>query len=209
MKKITLIGALILGTTVYGQKGSWYLGGSAGASMGNTTNGGLSQKRATWNVSPEVGTFLTDHIQLGFGIGYAGSSVSNKDQTKTKSYGLGGSIHSRYLFGKNNFKPFLGIGVSYNAGRSSTATYWGPENGYIVFPNDSYNQQTLNASLTAGFFYDLSPRFSVFGSMNVLGYNEMHYGGSVFRDLGFNASTLASRFSIGLYYTFKKGKSAE
>lgn len=209
MKKIILIPALILGATVYGQKGSWYLGGSAGVSMGDSRNGGLSQKRSAWNVSPEVGTFLTNNIQLGLGVGYGSQSFTIKDQSKTKIEGFGASIHSRYLFGENTFRPFLGVGVSYSNGSSITGTWLGPNDGYIDI-NGASKQQTFNASLTAGFFYNLSPRFSLYGSINVLGYNEMHSGGSVYRDLGFNAtSTLGNRFSVGMYYTFKKGKPAE
>lgn len=209
MKKITFIAALLLCATVYGQKGSWYLGGSAGASMGDSRNGGISQTRNSWNVSPEVGTFLTNNLQLGLGISYGSSNITIKEQSKLKMDGFGGNIHARYLFGENTFRPFLGIGVSYNEGKSSTATYLGPDNGYVVLPYGSSKQQTFNASLTAGFFYNLSPRFSLYGSINVLGYNHMKAGGQVYRDLGFNASTLGSRFSVGVYYTFKKGKSAE
>lgn len=208
MKKITFIAALLLGASVYGQKGSWYLGGSAGVSMGDSRNGGLSQKRSAWNVSPEVGTFLTNNIQLGLGVGYGSSSISVKDQYQTKMEGFGGNIHSRYLFGENTFRPFLGIGVSYSNGSSITGTYMGPYDGYIPI-NGASKQQTFNASLTAGFFYNLSPRFSLYGSINVLGYNHMKVGDQVYRDLGFNASTIGNRFSVGIYYTFKKGKTAE
>lgn len=210
MKKIILIPALILGATVYGQKGSWYLGGSAGVSMGDSRNGGVSQKRSAWNVSPEVGTFLTDHIQLGLGAGYGMSTITNKEQSQTKSEGFGGNIHSRYLFGENTFRPFLGVGVSYSNGSAITGTYLGPENGYIVLPYGSLKQQTFNASFTAGFFYDLSPRFSLYGSINVIGYNQTKIGDQNYRDLGFNAtSALGNRFSVGMYYTFKKGKTTE
>lgn len=206
MKNITLIATLILSVTAYGQKGSWYMGGSAGASMREAKSGNAFKKTVSWNISPEVGTFLTDHLQLGLGIGYGNSTVSD-NFSKIRSYAFGGSIHSRYLFGKRTFKPFLGFGVFYSAGMTPTYDYI--ENGYIISPGGNSNQQILNASLTAGFFYDLSPRVSLFGSMNVLGYNETHTGGQVSRNLGFNASTLVSRFNIGMYYTFKKGKSAE
>jgi hypothetical protein len=207
MKKITLIAALVLSATVYGQKGSWYLGGSAGASFREVKSEAAFKKTVSWNISPEVGTFLTDHLQLGFGIGYGNTTVSDNFSSKIKSYALGGSIHSRYLFGKRAFKPFLGLGIFYSAGKTPTFDYI--ENGYIISPGGNSDQQILNAGLTAGFFYDLSPRVSLFGSMNVLGYNETHTGGQVSRNLGFNASTLVSRFSVGMYYTLKKGKSAE
>lgn len=211
MKKIILIPAFILGATVYAQKGSWYLGGNAGGSMGDTRKyGNTSQKRSNWNISPEVGTFLTNHLQVGLGANFGQTYLWGGSQLRSKMTGMGGNAHLRYLFGERNFKPFLGVSFSYGTGKTSEWDYlW--DNGTttkVALPE--VKQQTLNASITAGFFYDLSPRISLYGSMNVLGYNQQKYNGAISRDIGFNASSnLSSRFSVGIYYTFKKGKATE
>jgi hypothetical protein len=203
MKKIILLASLILVTTVHGQKGSWYLGGSAGFSMGSTTQGSTTTKRSSWSFSPEVGTFLTNHIQLGLGITSSGATNDYPVSSSVKSIQSGGTIYSRYLFGEGAFKPFLGISASYLAGQATI--------------NPSVNKsgiRTLNAAFTAGFAYYITPRISVFGSIGVLGYTYSRTITSgvpdqITNDLGFNVSTLGNRFTIGMYYTFCKGKEKE
>ena len=203
MKKIILASILFLGANAFGQtKGSWYLGGSAGFSMGTTTQGPTTIKRSAWSASPEIGTFLTDHIQLGLGITSSGSHSDFMTSGSLKNLQFGGSIHSRYLFGDGAFRPFLGIGASYLAGQSRTT------------PGNTNDISTINASLSAGFAYYVTPRIGIFGSIGVLGYTNTRTSVTgvpdiVTNDFGFNASTLGNRFTIGMYYTICQGKSKE
>lgn len=203
MKKIILASILFFGTNAYGQKGSWYLGGSAGFSMGTTTQGNTTVKRSSWSASPEIGTFLTDHIQLGLGITSSGSHTDFMTSGSLKNLQFGGTVYSRYLFGDGAFKPFLGISAGYLYGESRTSP-----------GNSTSNISTINASFSAGFAYYVTPRIGIFGSVGVLGYTNNRTVANgvpdvVMNDFGFNASTLGNRFTIGMYYTICKGKSTE
>ena len=204
MKKIILASILFLGANAFGQtKGSWYLGGSAGFSMGTTTQGPTTIKRSAWLASPEIGTFLTDHIQLGLGITSSGSHSDFMTSGSLRSLQFGGSVYSRYLFGDGAFRPFLGVGVSYLGGQSRASS-----------GNNSSDISTLNASFSAGFAYYVTPRIGIFGSIGVLGYTNSRttmpgVPDLITNDFGFNASTLGNRFTIGMYYTICQGKSKE
>lgn len=204
MKKIILASILLLGANAFGQtKGSWYLGGSAGFSMGTTSQNGTTIKRSSWSASPEVGTFLTDHIQLGLGITSSGSSNDFVSGNNAQSLQFGGTVYSRYLFGDGAFRPFLGISASYLAGQSK------------LFPNANTSTiSTINANFMAGFAYYVTPRIGIFGSIGMIGYTNSRTAmpgvpDLITNDFGFNASTLGNRFTIGMYYTICKGKAKE
>jgi hypothetical protein len=195
MKKIILASILLLGSNAFGQtKGSWYLGGSAGFSMGTTTQGNTTIKRSSWSASPEIGTFLTDHIQLGLGITSSGSH---------SDFMTSGSLKNLQLFGDGAFRPFLGVSASYLGGQSRTSP-----------GNNTNDISTINASFSAGFAYYVTPRIGIFGSIGVLGYTNTRTSVTgvpdiITNDFGFNASTLGNRFTIGMYYTICKGKAKE
>lgn len=203
MKKIILASILLLGITAYGQtKGSWYIGGSAGFSVGSTTQGNTTAKRSAWSASPEVGTFLTNNIQLGLGITSSGSHSDFMTSGSLRNLQFGGSVYSRYLFGDGAFRPFVGVRASYLMGQSK------------INPGNSNDISTLDVGFTAGFAYYVTPRIGIFGSVGLLGYTNMKtkitgVPDRVDQDFGFNASTLGNRFTIGMYYTFCKGKSGE
>lgn len=206
MKKILFI--LTLSATVttyaqdYAQKGSWYLGGSAGFSIGSSSQGNNTLKHMSWSASPEVGTFLTDRIQLGLGITANGSTNS----TSYKTLQFGGTVYSRYLFGDGAFRPFLGINAGYLTGQSRTNS---------GLPGDVENTiSTINANFSAGFAYYVTPRIGILGSVGVIGYTNTRTTitgapDKVDNEFGFNASTLGNRFTIGMYYTICPGKSSE
>jgi hypothetical protein len=199
MKKIILLATIISGATAYGQKGDWYIGGGAGFSSTTTESGQQTVKRLSWSLSPEVGTFVTDHIQLGLG---ATASNVNYNPTTGSSYGssqLGGTVYSRYLFGDLPFKPFAGINASYMAGRTKP-----------FLSGSEVKSDLIQINLNAGFAYYLTPRISVFGSVGVLGYTNTRihsagYSDEVTNDFGLNLNTMGNRFTIGMYYTFHKG----
>lgn len=199
MKKILTLCLLSIGVAVHAQteKGSWYLGGSGGFSTGSTTQGPATIKRSSWSFSPEVGTFLSDHIQLGLGL-TSGGIYYNSPSSSSKNFQFGGTVYSRYLFGNAAFRPFLGISAGYLAGRTNLS------------PSTNNYLNTVNANFTAGFAYYVTPRIGIFGSIGVLGYTYSRtQSGEVSNDLGFNVSTLGNRFTIGMYYTFCKGKGTE
>lgn len=207
MKKILFALTLSAATATYAQnysgKGSWYLGGSAGFSIGSTSQGNDVMKRSAWSASPEVGTFLTDHIQLGLGVTFNSSYTDLTPISNLYTIQYGGTVYGRYLFGENAFRPFVGVSASFLSGESR----------YYV-SNQNTALTTIHANFTAGFAYYVTPRIGIFGSIGILGYTFSReilalVPNIVKQDFGFNASTLGNRFTIGMYYTFCNRKSAE
>lgn len=102
------------------------MGGNAGlsSSQNKRTAGGITTeegKNTSWSFSPEVGTFLTEHLQLGLGLTLTGSKFDDQDTPTpgiTKSNSLGATLYSRYFFGKEAFKPFVGVNVTAAPGKS-------------------------------------------------------------------------------------------
>lgn len=205
MKKILFILALTTAATTYAQnfpqKGSWYIGGSGGFSSGSTKQDTLVVKRNSWSFSPEFGTFLTDHIQLGFALTTAGGTNIPHSGLKVNSLQFGGNVYSRYFFGESDraFKPFVGINVGYLAGVNR------------ISGTKTSDIGTFNANLNAGFGYAISPRITIIGSVGMLGFNSnraqpVNGVATVTNDFGFNVNTLGNRFTIGMYYTICNGK---
>lgn len=200
MKKTILIAAIISGGIAYGQKGSWYIGGATGFySTSNKSSSPIQYQSNGWSVSPEIGTFLTNHIQLGIGINTGGDNTKYFDGLyKYRALGFGGTVYSRYLFGDAPFKPFLGISTGYQYVKSE-------RNGF------GNNIHRYNATLNAGFAYYVTPKIGLFGSVGIIAFNSQRKiddSGSadqVTNSFGTNISTLGNRFTIGMYYTFREG----
>jgi hypothetical protein len=69
---------------------------------------------------------------------------------------------------------------------------------------------TFGANLNAGFAYALAPRVTVVGSFGALGFqsetekNKATDVKKTTNSFGLDASSLGNRFTVGVYYTFKK-----
>ena len=185
MKKILFAAAIVLGSIgAKAQQGSWYAGGNVGLSSSSVKNS--DTKSSSWNFSPEVGTFLTDNVQLGVGLTLLGSK--NGDAYKTSQ--TGATVYSRYFFGSNAFRPFVGVNVSALPGKMTNN---GIERDFTSF----------GANLNAGFGYALSPKITAVGSFGALGFSSTKSGDVTTNTFGLNAGTLGERFNVGIYYTFK------
>lgn len=207
MKKILLLGLLIMSSSIFAQKGSWYVGGAVGFSSSARSEGGtVYSKNLSWSFSPEVGTFLTDKIQLGIGLALHGYTNENLGNNRTTGITHGGTIYGRYFFGDLAFKPFIGLNASILPGSGESKNL--PSN-----ISTKFNSMYLGTNLNAGFAYALSPRITAVGSFGLVGYS---FKESTFnsaskqpqREVGFdmNLSTLGNRFTVGIYYTFKGAK---
>ncbi len=198
MKKILSLSILFLSITSFGQEHPWYIGGglSANTSSNNQTYG--TKSKSNWEVSPEIGKFVSPRIQIGasVNIGESRQKYYSGDQGVTHLFG--GGIYGRYLFGEKTFKPFVGVKFGYNMSSGSWTDY-------------SNGTSLTSAYINAGFAYSLSPRWTVFGSYGMLGYSRSRDNNSnsedvITDDFGINLSTLGNRFSIGMYYSFGKPK---
>jgi outer membrane protein W len=187
MKKYFLFLALGLTAFANAQTGSWYVGGTAGFLSSKIED---QDAISTWILSPEVGTFFTDNVQVGVGFNIAGGSNDNGS-------GFGLTPYSRYFFKPGeSFRPFVGAGVPFSTSKYDDA--FGTE----------ITESSFGLNLNAGFGYALSPSWTVIGQFAALGFDvENRKAGSAevkstyFSLLG---NTLGAPFNVGLYYTFKK-----
>ncbi len=203
---IVLSASVILSVSANAQKDSWYVGGNVGFSstQDKRESGGISTdqgKTTTWSFSPEIGTFLTDHVQVGVGLTVSGSKTdyqATSANTVAKSNYYGGTVYGRYFFGKEAFKPFVGVNIMVLPGTQKTESVGGN------LKSDLFN---FGANLNAGFGYAMSKRVTAVGSFGFLGYSftstktenpDFKTTSSTF---GLNANTLGNRFNIGFYYT--------
>ncbi|RYE90544.1 MAG: hypothetical protein EOO37_02710 [Cytophagaceae bacterium] len=213
MKHLFLSTALVLSAfAAQAQKGSFYIGGQAGFNSTTTTadNGSTStttSKLNNWSFSPEVGTFLTNQVQLGVGFTFSGSrqetpGAGSNVTAITNRYG--GTVYSRYFFGEGNFRPFVGLNVSALPGSSRT------ERTGFQTSNTDYTTLDLGANLNAGFGYGLNKRLTVVGSFGTFGFQRSTSkqdgtdNKTTTTNFGLNANTLGNLFTVGVYYTFKQ-----
>ena len=216
MKQFFLLSTLSLcATAAAAQKNSLYLGGQAGFNSTTTTvdNNGTStttSKLNNYSFSPEIGTFLTNQVQLGVGFTFSGSkqetpyTVGSSASTAINRYG--GTAYSRYFFGEGNFRPFVGVNVSVLPGNSTV------ENGGVASTSTKYRTLDLGANLNAGFGYGLTKRLTVVGSFGTFGFqrstSKQKDGNlkTTTNNFGLNANTLGNLFTVGVYYTLLTGE---
>lgn len=212
MKKVILLaGCLaVMSSVSNAQEGSWYIGGNAGfastqnkvETSGTTVNG---EKYSSWSFSPELGTFLSDNVQLGVAFNIAGDTKEFNDVRSRIDRGtmFGGTLYGRYFFNGGAFRPFVGVSVSALPGNRITS---------VAGTADlKTNTMDLGANLNAGFALALSPTITAVGSFGAVGFQQKtsEVEGSNVKatsnTIGFqNAGTLGQRFTVGIYYTFSK-----
>jgi hypothetical protein len=185
-------------TLIMAQQGSVYFGGSVGfnsyTEINKDSSGSVKEPAVTtWVFSPEIGTFLSDNIQLGVALNILGS----KDENQKKS-GFGGTPYCRYFFDGDEFRPFIGL----------NATFLTQKNTIEYFSNTSVvNSFGVGANFNGGFSYALSDRITAVGSLAFLGFNsvtsqiEGDDDKTTVNIFGINANTLGNYFNIGLYFT--------
>lgn len=209
MKKVVLLVGCIAAFSISSnaQQGSWYIGGNAGyaSSQNKVVTKGISvdgPKTSYWSFSPEVGTFLSNNIQLGVALNVTGKKSNYNNSNNTLNM-FGGTVYGRYFFGGGAFRPFVGINISDLAGIQKTTD---ANSGYL-----KSKTMNLGANLNAGFAFALSPAFTAVGSFGALGFH--HFSSKadgsdikyINNTLGVdNLGTLGPRFTVGIYYTFSK-----
>jgi len=213
MKKLITISSalLILTGSAMAQEGSWYIGGNAGFNSKKTTSdirGTKSDdiKNTEWSFAPEVGTFLSNNLQVGVGLNFGGNKITDYNSAvdrETTVSRFGGTLYARYFFGKGNFRPFLGANLSLLPGSAKIKS--------IVNTEDKYNTFDWGININAGFAYALNSRVTVVGSFGAIGFSSNSVSSKdgdykqTTSGFGFeNAGTLGNRFTVGVYYTFKK-----
>ena len=217
MKQFSLLTVLVLSSlAAQAQKGSFYIGGQAGfnSTSTNVENNGttiVTSKSNNYSFSPEIGTFLSNQVQLGVGFTFSGSrqetpATLNNTAFNTSINRYGGTVYSRYFFGEGNFRPFLGLNASVLPG-NSTSEFAGAAGGTV-----RANTLDLGANLNAGFGYGLTKRVTLVGSFGTFGFQRTtskQEGNNIkttTNNFGLNANTLGNLFNVGLYFTFISGE---
>ena len=220
MKQFLLSVALLSGTlAAQAQKGSFYIGGQAGFNSTNTNvenngNTTTTSKSNNYSFSPEIGTFLSNQVQLGVGFTFSGSRQETPATINVPAYNTsinryGGTVYSRYFFGEGVFRPFIGLNASVLPG-NSTAEYSGVSGTTI-----KANTLDIGANLNAGFGYGLTKRVTLVGSFGTFGFQRStskQEGNNIkttTNNFGLNANTLGNLFNVGLYFTFISGENQE
>lgn len=198
MKTVILFSTIFLGTIAFSQEHQWFIGGGLSANTRTTNATSGTKSVSNWEISPEIGKFVSPRIQIGASINAGENHTKYFSGSKNVDHTLGGGIYSRYLFGEQPFKPFVGVNIGYDMSSSD----WFDFSGGTSF---------TNAYLNAGFAYSLSPRWTVFGSYGMLGYTRTRASSGTSEDLitetfGVNLSTMGNRFVIGMYYNFGNAK---
>lgn len=221
MKKIILSAAMFALTfgAAFAQSGSLYIGGTAGFGSGetsiSTTAGSTTTTDKTtngsWTVGPEIGYFLADDMSVGlaFGVGGNTQSAPNSAGTlKSESSDLGATVYFRKFFKvADSFSTFGGVNVGFGSGAGkSTFT---PTSGSTL-ESGKFTTSRLGANLNFGFAWAPADKWTVVGSMGVLGYNS---NGRVDDDaakttennsgFGLSINTLGNPINVGIYYTIK------
>jgi Outer membrane protein beta-barrel domain len=188
----TLLVILFAASATYAQKGSWYVGGQLGFnSKTDKITGGPDVTTTTWNVAPEVGTFLQNNLQLGFAVNLGGSNAPGLTQT---TFAPVLYLRRFYPVG-DKFSLFTGIVGNFKTGSEKL-------NGEDV----SISGWGLN--LTLGAAFAVSKTFTLVGQYGMLGYSyeERKFGNdkSSTSNFGINVNSLGPVFNVGIYWTFKE-----
>jgi hypothetical protein len=219
MKKIILSAAMLAFTigAAYAQSGSLYIGGAAGFGSGErassaTVGGTTTTSKVTassWNVGPEVGYFLADDMSVGLALGVGGDSDNTPSavgSSKDESSNFGATVYFRKFFKvADSFSTFGGVNVGLGSGAGkSTFT---PTSGSSV-ESGKFTTSSLGANLNFGFAWAPSAKWTVVGSMGVLGYNsdsrvndDAVKSTTTNSGFGLSINTLGNPVNVGIYYT--------
>ncbi|MFI5236542.1 MAG: outer membrane beta-barrel protein [Ignavibacteriales bacterium] len=197
MKKVIffLLFALCSAGT-FAQKGSWYVGGQVGFNSGSEEETNESEITTTsWSVAPEIGTFLSNDLQLGFALNLSGST-EEQDTFKTTTSNFAPVIYLRNFHKvTEQFSVFAGIVASYTTGT-------------VEFPGGESTISGWSANLSIGAAYALTNRFTAVAQYGLLGYTSqtMESGSNetTTTNFGLNINSLGPVFNVGIYYTISQ-----
>ncbi len=188
----TLLVILFTATVTIAQKNSWYIGGQLGFNSRTDKNTGTADvTTTTWNVAPEVGTFLQKDLQLGFALNLGGSNSTNTSETTFSPV-----IYLRRFYPVGDkFSLYTGIVGNFTAGSTKVNNQSGTLSGWGL-------------NLTLGAAYAVSKTFTVVGQYGLLGYSyestKFDTTKSSTSNVGLNVNSLGPVFNVGLYWTFKE-----
>jgi hypothetical protein len=202
-KTLILISMIVVSFSSMAQQGSWYIGGLVGisSSKDEDAGSGVESVSSSWAFAPEIGTFLSNDLQLGLALGISGSKQTFDGDDVSKSTSIDPTIYGRKFFSvTDNFSVFAGLYLSFI---SETDTDYAPAT--VEFKTSGFGSR-----VGVGVAYALSPRFTAVGQYGLLGFESTktkvdgdETSSNTSFDFGVNTIG-ASVFNIGIYYTFKQ-----
>ena len=136
INKILFIATLFVAVTSNAQieKGNWMMGGSAGLSNYESKSVGFSQEGTNIYISPNVGYFLIDKLNLG-----ASALLSFYNPGATKTYGISPYVRYYFLEKEKQINLFseVGYGFQKQIHSSTTLQTFNLKAGTVIFLNSS------------------------------------------------------------------------
>lgn len=168
MRKFVLVFCFIAVSTLgWAQKGTFYVGGAVGFNAGDNNT--------QISLAPEVGTWLSDEIQVGGVVQFAtNSDFDPKSRMGLIAYGR------KWAKVTDSFSLYYGLMADFHNGENQAG---GSFDGFGI-------------NLDCGFAYALAPKWGIAGRAGTLGFSSSN-GSSYF---GLNVSN-APVFNLGIYYT--------
>jgi hypothetical protein len=176
VKFLTIISGLLLVTVLSAsaQKGKFYLSGSVGLRTFDTSSAISGQSPTNFgstqfSLTPEVGFFLKDDLQLGVMLGYnqtsseSGGFFESEDSENVFAPGL----YLRKLFAVNDKLAFhVGLGTSLNngSGDRKSLNFSGEED------IEEYTVSGFAVNLPVGVMYQLSKKVTFIASYDFISY---------------------------------------
>jgi hypothetical protein len=144
INKILFIATLFVAITSNAQIeiGNWMMGGSGGISNYKSKSVGYSQEGTNIFISPNVGYFLIDKLNLGASV-----SLSFYNPSATKTYGLSPYVRYYFLEKEKQINLFSEVGYGFQKQIHSSATLqtFDLKAGTVIFLNSSVGLEvTLN-----------------------------------------------------------------
>jgi len=187
----------ICSIATFAQKGSWYIGGQVGFNSGTTKETNVADiKKTSWSLAPEVGTFLSNELQLGFALNLYGSTEEQEsDKITINSFAPVLYLRNFYKI-SDQFSVFAGIVGSYSTGTQKNSNAEG---------SVDYKLSGYSANLSLGAAFAVSSKFTAVAQYGLLGYTSQttKNGDNETTDsnFGININSLGPVFNVGLYYT--------
>lgn len=193
--RIILALALCLITSyAYTQEGSVYIGGMAGYSSSKNTYDNRDEVTSKeWNFSPELGTWLTDDLQIGVNVNLSGSDNGYNLISSTLSPGL---YLRRWYVLSDLFSIFGGFNIIYISTKE--------ENTDLGFQT-KVEEKGIGTFLDFGAALSLGEKFSIVGRYAALGYQytKVKDTDEKTSSFGFDVDMTGNPFNVGLYYTIR------
>ena len=194
MKKLfTLLSIALIGTSTYAQEGNMYIGRIAGFTLEKEVDpSGDETKYTSWSFSPEVGTWLTDDLQLGLALNFSRKDWGSVSDLSIDVLSPGIYLRKWKSIGEK-FSVFGGGNVAYTSTKIERSDVTTKEVGF-------------NAFIDIGAGFELSERWSVLGRYATIGYSFQKNKDTDAKvtKFGLDVNTLGNPFNIGIYYTFKE-----